>query len=163
MTRQPIEVHCAKCKHEWAIGFAPVLMEIMGKLRAACPLCQAKGANVRMGRVPQPTAEGDLKSWVENGDTGVSSLTIFHVLARRVAPDTVDVPHDPADFGRCARLLKVMPSWRVRLHEVAAAYPAWKPLVDAWDELTALYEAELPTGKAPRLYARMRDLLGKRA
>jgi hypothetical protein len=74
-----------------------------------------------------------------------------------------DVPHDPADFGRCYRLLKVMPSWRARLPEVAARFPEWRGFVDAWDELTALYEEALPAGPAPKLYARMQELRHPRA
>lgn len=56
-----------------------------------------------------------------------------------------------------------MPSWRARLGEVAAAEPDWKPLVEAWDELTALYEDELTnkSGLAPKLYARMKELQGR--
>jgi hypothetical protein len=68
------------------------------------------------------------------------------------------VPRDPADFGRCYRLLKVMPSWRDRLSEVSAQFPAWKSLVDTWDELTALYEEESPKQYLPKLYRRMQEL-----
>lgn len=68
---------------------------------------------------------------------------------------------DPADFGRCYRLLKIMPSWRPRLPEVAALFPKWTGLVSAWDELTALYEEELPRRRCPKLYVRMQELRGE--
>jgi hypothetical protein len=92
-------------------------------------------------------------------------------LMRRVSPHGhMDIPYDPDDFGRCYRLLKVMPSWRERLAEVAAVCPQWAPFVEAWGELTALYEDELENGPvtkgvrmAPRLYARMRELRGRAA
>jgi hypothetical protein len=73
-----------------------------------------------------------------------------------------DVPCDPDDFGRCYRLLRLFPTWRARLGEVSAKYPRWKPMVDAWDELTALYEEEIPKhyGPAHKLYARMLQLRG---
>lgn len=96
--------------------------------------------------------------WLESWDTGVSSLTIFGVLAGRSMPDRPDAPHDPDDFGRCYRLLRVAPGWRERLGEVARRFPVWAPLVQNWDELTRLYEEELPTGKAPKLLARLREL-----
>ena len=42
-----------------------------------------------------------------------------------------------------------------------AAYPEWAPLVAVWDELTALYEEELPSGRCPKLYDRMQQLRGE--
>ena len=67
-------------------------------------------------------------------------------------------PGDPDDFGRCHRLLVLIPEWRERLREVAAAYPRWRGLVENWDELTSLYLEELPTRHAPRCYKRMQEL-----
>src|SRR6266702_3517315 len=69
-----------------------------------------------------------------------------------------DVPHDPADFGRCHRLLQLMPEWRAQLHKVAEVFPKWKPLVDAWNELEALWLKEKPSGRCPLLYERMHVL-----
>ena len=116
-----------------------------------------------MGPFPKPTRDGDALGWVVNGDTGISSMTIWSVMMGR-RPNVnfwPSTPLDPSDFGRCYRLLKVMPSWRARLSEVAKKYPEWRGLVDAWDELTALYERELPTGTAPVLYRRMSELLSR--
>lgn len=70
-----------------------------------------------------------------------------------------DIPYDPGDFGRCYRLLQHFPEWHTRLPEVAAKYPVWGPMVKAWDELTALYEEEKQSGKAPKLYKRMKELI----
>lgn len=49
--------------------------------------------------------------------------------------------------------------WRNRIGEMRSV-PGWAKLVDAWDELEALYLEEVPkgTGRAPKLYARMREL-----
>jgi hypothetical protein len=71
-------------------------------------------------------------------------------------------PYDPDDFGRCYRLLALAPEWRARIAEMAAYGDEWAALSAAWDELTALYEAEAPshTGTAPKLYFRMRELCG---
>ena len=49
----------------------------------------------------------------------------------------------------------IFPEWRKRLNEVSVVFPKWKPLIDIWDELHALYCEEYPTGKAPKLYDRM--------
>jgi hypothetical protein len=70
------------------------------------------------------------------------------------------VPCDPADFGRCHRLLLLVPEWRKDLAKVAEIFPAWKPLVDNWPELERLYMKGLESkdGKAHELYARMQVL-----
>ena len=99
--------------------------------------------------------------WLAGGDTGISSRTIWHVMMRQDWDDQTwgpDVPHDPSDFGRCVRLLEEFPAWRARMGEVCAAYPKWSGLVEAWDDLEGLYNEELPTGRAPKLWARMQAL-----
>lgn len=104
-------------------------------------------------------------AWLAGGDTGMSSKTIWSVMTGRL-PRHADnwwepsIPYDPSDFGRCHRLLEEFPAWRARLPEVADKYPEWKPLVEVWDELTALYEEEWASGQAPKLYARMKELRG---
>lgn len=73
-------------------------------------------------------------------------------------------PHDPSDFGRCHRLLEVMPSWRPLLAEkVSPLSCEWARLIEAWDELTALYLEELPSGNAPRTYHRMKEVIEGKA
>ena len=101
--------------------------------------------------------------WLLSNDTGISSKTICAVMTNsKIGIDTSlpDIPYDPADFGRCYRLLKLFPEWRPRLPEVAAWFAAWEPMVAAWDELTNLYEEEIKneSGVAPKLYERMQEL-----
>jgi hypothetical protein len=101
------------------------------------------------------------QEWIDGVDTGVSSATIWSTLSGRPTPfRDHGIPHDPSDFGRCYRLLKRIDGWRERLPEVAARHPEWAPFVAAWDELTALYEQEIPNhrGHAPLLYARLQGL-----
>lgn len=157
MKREPFYVHCGKCSHEWAPGLMPMPVDTMSVIcKRPCPVCGSK--KIILGLVPRPTDEGDVMAWLSNGDTGTSSKTIFSVLTGHPIEHT-GTPSDPSDFGRCYRLLKVMPTWRARLPEVAEQFPEWRGLVGAWDELTALYEEELPTGRAPKLYDRMKELL----
>ncbi len=107
--------------------------------------------------------------WLKSRDTGISSLTIFEVMTGiNLRPGILihpDLPYDPSDFGRCYRLLNKFPEWRVRLPEVAKLYPTWSGLIDNWAELTTLYEEELQneSGRAPKLYARMQEILNKRS
>lgn len=96
-------------------------------------------------------------NWIASDDTGISSKTIWAVMMNAEI-DYAHVPWDPADFGRCYRLLEAVPEWKPRLGEVAKKYPAWTGLVENWPELEALYLEELPTGKAPKLYQRMKQL-----
>lgn len=108
--------------------------------------------------------ERSVAEWRAGPDVGLSSATIAHVLEGTTLLSRATVPMDPSDFGRCHRLLQLFPWMRPRLHEVAERFPEWKPLVYAWDELTALYEEELqrPDHRAPKLYARMRELNGEK-
>lgn len=160
--KKPFFVHCGKCRHEWAVAFLPLPVGVFVKLaKALCPMCGAK--KVLCGQLPKNTTEGDAQAWLNNGDTGISSETIWRVLMGET-PKRASIPWDPADFGRCYRLLKVMPAWRSRLGEVAVKYPEWRPLVEAWDELTAMYEAEIQNGSktSPRMYERMMELQGRK-
>lgn len=102
--------------------------------------------------------------WITSRDTGISSETIWSVMmgcpkARGIMG--ADVPHDPADFGRCYRLLKAIPEWRERLAEVAQQYSEWTPLVREWPHLTKMYVAAMnrKAQMAPSLYERMRELI----
>lgn len=101
--------------------------------------------------------------WLFGDDTGTSSETIWKVMCGvDIGQERIyTYPFDPADFGRCYRLLKLFPEWRLRLHEVSERYPPWKPLIDNWGELEQLYEEEYPTGFAPKLNKRMLELRKK--
>jgi hypothetical protein len=102
--------------------------------------------------------------WLAGGDTGISAKTIWEVMTGIVPPEMerVGIPHDPDDFMRCHRLLEEFPAWRARLPEVAARHPEWIKLVEHWDELDALRQEEIPSGKGPahKLYARLKELGG---
>ena len=98
--------------------------------------------------------EDRARRWVRGGDTGVSSLTICEVMTGWPV-HRADIPYDPDDFGRCHRLLLLIPEWAPRLQEVADAYPKWQPFVDVWDRMVALWGEE-----SPKLYDLMCDIRG---
>lgn len=126
----------------------------------ACHFCRERGHDPHECPKTLPTTP---EEWLRGPDTGTSSKTICGVMiGNRYVHGNVHhgPPRDPDDFGRCYRLLRAFADWRPRLPEVAAAYPEWAGLVAAWDEFTALYEEERPSGKAPRLWERMRELRG---
>lgn len=99
--------------------------------------------------------------WLLSRDTGVSSKAIVAQLSNIVleSPFSMDHPHDPADLGRCIRLLEAIPEFRERLDEMKQVSLIWAALVDHWDELETLYKEELPTGRAPKCYARMQQII----
>lgn len=101
--------------------------------------------------------------WLFGGDTGLSSECMWRTfMGVREPADWFrrgSYPLDPADLGRCIRLLDRFPEWRPRLSEMRVHGPAWSALVDHWDELEALYREEAPSGMAPRCYARMVEII----
>jgi hypothetical protein len=93
--------------------------------------------------------------WALSGTTGVSASTIACVAMGVKENNRVsfDCPHDADDFGRCHRLLGLVPELLEYLPAVIEACPQWAPLVPIWHELTALY-IEDPA----RCNYRMRDV-----
>ena len=107
---------------------------------------------------PTLKLEEDEEEWQYGLFVGSSSATIFASLAgwlpSGIARDRIGaLPQDPDDFSRCHRLLRIKPEWRARLGEVAAKHKAWAPLVEHWDELTAMFER-----KDSGMYDRMQVL-----
>ncbi|MEN6421298.1 MAG: hypothetical protein ABFD76_05065 [Smithella sp.] len=105
------------------------------------------------------------QEWILSDDTGTSSKTIWAVMMGVVTkPGTkcknnrYDIPYDPADFGRCYRLLSYFPDWRANIKKMGIIFPKWKPFADRWEEFEALYLEEKISGKAPKLYKLMEEL-----
>jgi hypothetical protein len=79
--------------------------------------------------------------WITGGDTGASSKAIWaHMMG--VKSDG-SYPYDPSDFGRCYRLLCLVPEWRGRMPEMARYGTIWSRLVTQWDEITRCFEEEV--------------------
>lgn len=99
-----------------------------------------------------------IAEWFVSRDTGSSSETMaaIHLGAEN---GRFNPPLDPSDFGSCYRLLEKAPSIRESFSRIGQLCPAFKPLLDNWDELCDLFQQEASSGRAPRLYRRMQDLL----
>lgn len=130
---------------------------------ATCPGCKAV-----TDKEPRPTygAPASMKpyvDWANGPDSGISSRTLLSAitgrsfLPYRFGPD---VPHDPADFGRCVRLLDNFPELRPQLAKVAEEHPRWAGHVARWAEFEAMYRAaiESKAGTVPDLYAALQEL-----
>ena len=103
-----------------------------------------------------------IDAWLRTDDTGRSSKAmayhICHIPMIYASEDLRAYPRDPEDFGRCHRFLEAVPQARLNLGMMGPVSAIWSRLVDEWDSLTAIYLEELPTGSAPKLYARMKEL-----
>ena len=99
-----------------------------------------------------------LKAWLASDETGLSSKYLAHVLAPNKAPYApLNIPHDPADFGRCVRLLDAAPELRAelpRLLEPQHGKP-WNAIAAEWSILEAWYREDVPTKESRRLYERL--------
>lgn len=115
-----------------------------------------------MGR-PGATPNSGLDEWYNSNDTGLSSRFMAYILSGNNRRAEYAHPHDPADFGRCLRLLEAAPELRERLHMMAECTAVWERYVQHWEEMEDLYNKELPTGRAPELYALMHRLAGVKA
>jgi hypothetical protein len=99
--------------------------------------------------------------WLASWDTGMSSLEIFHFMTGGIygaVRGARAIPRDPADFGRCYRLLKAFPHWRERLVDMGLNVPGWADLAIAWPTLEALFEEESPSGQCPKLFAALNEI-----
>lgn len=107
------------------------------------------------------TAGMGLDAWLACDETGASSQVMSSRLTGRPFRHRRDTeyPHDPGDFGRCVGFLDAVPEAREKLTTMRDVSPQWAALIDNWQELESLYREEQPSGSAPKLYARMQELL----
>lgn len=108
------------------------------------------------------------EKWLVMGEVGVSSRTMVAAMAG-IVPEmaksphkgmTYDVPHDPDDLRRCVEMAEYCEVTKEDLEKVTRVFKWWKPFIDAWDELVAMFKEEVPGryGSAPKTYARIQEL-----
>jgi hypothetical protein len=85
-----------------------------------------------------------IAEWLASDDTGISSTAIMLWLSAGTKDTSWGprTPSDPADLGRCLRLLERIPEWKPRLPEMANAGPEWAAIVPHWSEIEASFVAE---------------------
>lgn len=110
-------------------------------------------------------ARMDMKAaqWIVGGDVGASSRAIWgHMMGATLKNAAFDYPSDCGDFGRCYRLLKLIPEWRPRVLEMARYGKVWAALAVSWDELERLYEHDAIPAKnqwSDAMYQRMKAII----
>jgi hypothetical protein len=157
---KPGEVaYCTRCGEGLTLNM-PQRIEVFVAASNAFVNCHKNCPPGKHFEKPATTPE----EWALSRDTGVSSFTIYAAITGRHSPYHFDVPHDPDDFGRCYRLLKIFPSWRAQLSKTVELHEAWKPFIEQWDELTSLFEGEFAHGSGPdyKLFNRIRELRGQK-
>lgn len=107
-------------------------------------------------------------SWIAGEGTGVSSKTIWSMMMSGEPCKYNDTPHDTSDFGRCYRLLKLIPEFEENLERMKGiknetrinGYPergwleknTWEVLVDNYKKLCELYELAVKTDDGKEFY-----------
>lgn len=97
--------------------------------------------------------------WVRAGQLGLSSRALFGcttgVVLGLSPQDARAHPRDPDDLSRCVWLVRAVPEAKAGLHKAASMSPAWRALVEHWDELDAFIPSFEQTG-APEVRQRLR-------
>jgi hypothetical protein len=169
--KQPFWVNCASCGHEWILFYAPIAVDIMAKFaKNPCPMCgEAKHIKIGVKPKPVPPTDGSkpandrIMEWLASGDTGISSETLaFEYLGtERKGHFGIGYPHDPADLGRCLRLIARVPGVRPCVDRLALKHEGWAKAAKVWDEITASMEEEVGIDwskgeRAPKTYELMK-------
>lgn len=111
-------------------------------------------------------------NWIVSEDTGVSSKVIWAVMmGTDLTGLSLSTPSDVSDFGRCFRLLNIIPEWEARLDELKKVdygyhlmndntehRNLWSKFVDNYEEMKMLYLEGHLTGH-PELYKLMKEIL----
>jgi hypothetical protein len=114
-----------------------------------------------MGEV---TLSSDLIAWVCGDDTGLSSKAIFQHMTTGNCRG--GYPHDPADLGRCLRLLHLAPQWEERIGEMSRYGTEWANIAKQWPLLKEMFLAECWSltphwsTRAPETYKAMKKCRG---
>lgn len=101
--------------------------------------------------------------WIVNGEVGISSKTMWAAINGAIHEKPhmgfkLDVPHDPDDFRRCKLFVDECAIAKVDFLVIKTVVPWFAPFIDNWDRLVELYNEELGSGKAPKLYKFIQDL-----
>ena len=114
---------------------------------------------------------GYFTNWLASGERGLSSEAIVsHLTGMPVGrdPRPHSYPLDPSDFRRCQLLLTTHPLAAASFGRMREVSPQWHRLVDAWDEIHAVIEVEVPgyvssnRGSAPKAFQLMRSVIDGR-
>jgi len=101
-------------------------------------------------------------TWLGSRDTGRSSKALAFELLGVAYDDASFAPVDPADLGRCLRLIRLAPAVRACVDRLARKYKGWAKAAAVWDEIADSMEDEVGIDwengqSAPRTYRLMKE------
>jgi hypothetical protein len=160
-------------------GDDDVLDPGLAKIYGACLVCgtpaalKALKASERTRALANAKAEREsggsgiseaAKLWLENGERGLSSETMFTRFTGIELDGNRDAPMDGDDFRRCRLLLDQVPEFQAKLHLMKDVSKEWHGLVDSWQELCDVMDEEAPNwrqreGTSRRVNAKMKEFL----
>ncbi len=136
------KLFCLHCGGDYSIKFPIDITEMNKKIKSFNDLhSDCEKTWVEPNADQEKTIEERAKWWIEKGEVGLSSKTIY-AACMGIKGVQLNYPHDPSDFGRCYKLFKAIPEWRqIRYKNIIAnLHPKWSILMDNWDMLTEMYE-----------------------
>jgi len=97
--------------------------------------------------------------WINTGEHGLSSMTIFHKMTglwlggKGWGPGSY--PLDVDDFFRCVKLFNMVPEFRLRLQEMDQVSVYWRLFAAEWSKIEEHFWVELQRedGKFPETSA----------
>lgn len=103
--------------------------------------------------------------WQTTGNVGVSSATMASIALGLEKPfygSGFGAPHDPSDMLRCMKLLEAIPEIRDYFPVIAERVPAFKGIIEQWDELVEVMNRECvgDNWRAPDAYNLIKKLRG---
>lgn len=81
--------------------------------------------------------------WLFSGETGASSMALAAEYLGCDYHNSSAAPLDPADLGRCLRLIKIEPRVRECVDRLALKHSSWAAAAKCWDEIAECMEAEV--------------------
>lgn len=92
-----------------------------------------------------------LTAWLASDDTGASSKYMASMLTGEFQADYA-YPRDPADFGRCLRLIEAVPELESKIRDMSQHGKEWSVVAAHWHEWVAAHR----DGNYKRFYRLMK-------
>ncbi|MFV8849627.1 hypothetical protein [Serratia fonticola] len=91
-----------------------------------------------------------IAAWLASDDTGLSSKFMASVLTGEFKAEN-HYPRDPADFGRCLRLVNAVPGLAEKIGDMSQHGKHWAVVAEHWEEWVEVYRLK----DSDRLYRLM--------
>lgn len=119
--------------------------ENLEKLRAA-PRTHEMARSKAAAEAGGTNLSENAMKWLEYGERGSSSEAMFSRITGIVLDGEINTDHplDGDDFRRCRLLLEAVPEFQSKLQLMKDVSTQWHSLVNSWEELCDVMDAEAP-------------------